>query len=97
MGIQPFYGLMKGMVVKNPVICKAGEGVALGINPWIGMMVFVTICRSVEELAQKKHTLPEHEIYDCSPEKRPFLKGNESSSNHQFSGNMLVFRGVTCW
>ena len=48
---------MKGMVVKNPVICKAlffgGEGVALGINPWIGMMVFVMICRSVEELAKK--------------------------------------------
>ena len=28
------------------------------------------------------------------PNGGPFLKGNESSSNHQFSGDLLVFRGV---
>ena len=30
---------------------------------------------------------------DSSLEKGPFEKGNESSSNHQFSGDILVFRG----
>ena len=29
----------------------------------------------------------------CPPEKGPFFKGHESSSNHQFSGDMSWFSG----